>query len=234
MVNRAKLDRGDAETVAIQAVAFLAADPARLGRFLAATGIGPAEIRAAARDPNGIRLEFFHGPARAAPHRSALMPSGFLTGEEGMGHIFLFVDDAERSVAFYRDVLGLRISDYVDATLGPNTIHAIFFHANARHHSLAMTAAKAPKRLHHFMLEVNALDDVGAAFDRSQDGGAPILLGLGRHPNDRMISFYGVTPAGFAFEIGHGGLKVDDATWPVRTYHAISEWGHRPGAGGAH
>jgi hypothetical protein len=51
MANRAKLHRADAETVAIQALAFLAADAGRLGRFLAATGLGPAEIRAAARDP---------------------------------------------------------------------------------------------------------------------------------------------------------------------------------------
>jgi hypothetical protein len=52
MVNRAKLPDADAESVAIQALSFLAADPARLGRFLAATGIGPAEIRAAARQPS--------------------------------------------------------------------------------------------------------------------------------------------------------------------------------------
>jgi hypothetical protein len=41
----------DAEKIAIQALFFLAADEARLGRFLAVTGIGPAEIRAAAREP---------------------------------------------------------------------------------------------------------------------------------------------------------------------------------------
>jgi hypothetical protein len=41
----------DVENVAIRALFFLAADEARLGRFLAATGIGPAEIRAAAREP---------------------------------------------------------------------------------------------------------------------------------------------------------------------------------------
>ncbi len=33
------------------ALAFIAADPERLGRFLAATGIGPADIRIAAREP---------------------------------------------------------------------------------------------------------------------------------------------------------------------------------------
>ena len=39
-----------AESLAIQALAFLAAEPERLSRFLAVTGIGPHEIRAAARE----------------------------------------------------------------------------------------------------------------------------------------------------------------------------------------
>jgi len=40
-----------AEALAIQALTFIAGDGERLGRFLATTGIGPAEIRAAAREP---------------------------------------------------------------------------------------------------------------------------------------------------------------------------------------
>lgn len=43
--------RKSAEALAIQALSFIAADPERLGRFLAATGIGPGDIRAAAREP---------------------------------------------------------------------------------------------------------------------------------------------------------------------------------------
>ncbi len=39
-----------AEMLAIQALDFIAQDGERLGRFLALTGMGPAEIRAAARD----------------------------------------------------------------------------------------------------------------------------------------------------------------------------------------
>lgn len=41
----------DPEAIAISALAFLASDPERLGRFLALTGLGPAEIRAAAQSP---------------------------------------------------------------------------------------------------------------------------------------------------------------------------------------
>jgi Protein of unknown function (DUF3572) len=40
-----------AEIVAIQALNFVAGDPERLGLFLAETGIGPQNLRAAATDP---------------------------------------------------------------------------------------------------------------------------------------------------------------------------------------
>ena len=43
--------REAAEIVAIQALSFVAGEPARLGRFLAETGIGPKTLRKAASDP---------------------------------------------------------------------------------------------------------------------------------------------------------------------------------------
>jgi hypothetical protein len=42
--------RQAAEAMAIAALAFLASEPEQLGRFLAASGIGPERIREAARD----------------------------------------------------------------------------------------------------------------------------------------------------------------------------------------
>lgn len=41
----------DAKSLAIKALAFLAGDPERLGRFLAITGLGPETIRKAATNP---------------------------------------------------------------------------------------------------------------------------------------------------------------------------------------
>jgi hypothetical protein len=41
---------GRAEEIAVAALAFLAVDPERLGRFLALTGLDPAAIRSAARE----------------------------------------------------------------------------------------------------------------------------------------------------------------------------------------
>jgi hypothetical protein len=39
------------ENLAVQALAFLAQDPERLGAFLSLTGVGPDDIRKAAADP---------------------------------------------------------------------------------------------------------------------------------------------------------------------------------------
>jgi hypothetical protein len=91
---------------------------------------------------------------------------------------------------------------------------------------VAFAAAPMPKRLHHFMLEAGAMDDVGQAYDRCLKGGIEIANTLGVHPNDRMFSFYARTPSGFDVEFGWGARKIDDATWKVDRYDRMSVWGH--------
>jgi len=46
-----KLSTEEAEIISLKALAFLANDGDRLGRFLALSGIDPADIRAAAQNP---------------------------------------------------------------------------------------------------------------------------------------------------------------------------------------
>ena len=55
-----------AEALALQALAFLAEEPERLGRFLAMTGLGPAELRMRAAEPEllGGVLDHFLGDER--------------------------------------------------------------------------------------------------------------------------------------------------------------------------
>jgi hypothetical protein len=52
-----------AEVLAIQALGFIAQDGERLGRFLALTGLGPADIRDAARERHFLAgvLEYLSG-----------------------------------------------------------------------------------------------------------------------------------------------------------------------------
>jgi hypothetical protein len=46
-----RISADEAQGVAIEALGFLAGDPDRLGRFLAITGLGPENLRAAASEP---------------------------------------------------------------------------------------------------------------------------------------------------------------------------------------
>jgi Protein of unknown function (DUF3572) len=54
------MDVDSAETIALSALAFLAEDPPRLGRFLALTGVGPDELRTNARAPRILAAVLNH------------------------------------------------------------------------------------------------------------------------------------------------------------------------------
>ena len=181
------------------------------------------------RDPHGLGVEIYYGPTERheTPFTSTRV-SGFVTGEEGIGHVVLATPDIAASRAFYQDLLGFRLSDIIRMAIGPKmAIELEFYHCNPRHHTLALVPAPAPKRLHHFMLQVNTLDEVGFALERAQGAGAPITASLGKHTNDHMVSFYARTPSGFEVEYGFGARTVDDATWRVVRHDAPSVWGHK-------
>ena len=184
------------------------------------------------RDPSGILSEVFYGPLMAfnAPFQSPRPLSGFVADTQGLGHMVVIMDDLDRSVHFYRDVLGMRITDFVEAERPPGHKRRLaFFHCNPRHHTIAIAAMpNPPKRLYHFMLQMKSLDDVGATYYLCQDQGIPIVRSLGRHTNDHMVSFYLQTPSGFDVEYGWGARVVDDRTWQVQFHTAGSMWGHRP------
>lgn len=185
-------------------------------------------------DPNGVPTEVFYGPLvnYDQPFASPRAISGFETGPLGLGHIVVAVHDLDESLHFYRDVLGMRISDFIQlanpALGGGASRRMAFFHCNPRHHSLAFMAMPAPQRLRHFMLQVKALDDVGATYTLCQDMAVPIHRGLGRHTNDHMVSFYLRSPSGFEVEYGWGARTVDDTIWQVQQHTRGSIWGHRP------
>ena len=176
-----------------------------------------------ATDPNGFALELFHGPIyEHEPFISPTGVSGFVTGAQGMGHIVLGTPDPGASVAFYTEVLGFRVSDF----WRPAKDDVVFLRCNRRHHSLALVPASEPA-LYHFMVEARTRDDVGNALDRHHDVGAPVSMGIGRHTNDKMVSFYSRSPSGFDVEVGYDGLLVDEATWTVSQITKPSFWGHR-------
>ncbi|WP_397585792.1 VOC family protein [Sphingorhabdus sp.] len=188
----------------------------------------------ACMDPNGVRQEFAFGPKYVSSDNSftsKVLKGRFRTDKLGVGHVLEVARDYQETVTFITDNLGLRVSDYIRAPLetshGVVNVDATFFHTRTgRHHSLATAQIPSPKHIHHIMLEVENMDDVGFAYDRCVAAGFPIGMTLGHHPNDQMFSFYVATPSGFMIEYGYGGLVIDDRDWEVRSYPQLSDWGH--------
>ena len=129
----------------------------------------------------------------------------------------------------------MRRSDTLGFEVAPGvSVNGSFYHGNPRHHTTALVCPPElpPFHLHHIMFEVNDQDDVGRAFDRAYAAGLPIPNGIGKHPNDLMVSFYLQTPAFFQIEVGTGGRLVGD-DWDLDIeYDRISAWGHQPVARG--
>jgi 2,3-dihydroxybiphenyl 1,2-dioxygenase len=183
-------------------------------------------------DPVGNRIELVTGFAdAAAPFHSDVLLGKFVTGAGGAGHQVLISQGVSREeyLAFYLDLLGFKISDFIVEELAPGMVaDVVFLHCNPRHHTVAFGNMPHPKRTHHFMVEVSDIRDVGLGYDRCMDAGQPFEMTLGMHPNDHMFSFYVRTPSGFSVEYGWGGLLIDDETWQVQTHGKLSAWGHRP------
>jgi len=174
------------------------------------------------RDPAGNRLEAFHGAETDdTPFKPGRSISGFRTGPLGLGHAVLTVERIDAVMSFYVDLLGFGLSDYMD-----KPFRAYFFHINARHHSLALIET-GTNGMHHLMVELFSLDDVGQSYDVAQAGESRVNVTLGRHTNDLMTSFYARTPSSFMVECGWGGRDIDPATWtPVELTDGPSLWGH--------
>lgn len=173
-------------------------------------------------DPEGNQLEAYHGAAVAdSPFRPGRTISGFRTGVLGMGHVAFTVLDLEGALAFYRDLLGFHISDWM---LSP--FHGYWMHVNARHHTLALIQSRK-RSIHHVMVELFSLDDVGQGYDIALGEPEKIATTLGRHTNDAMTSYYLNSPGGFMMECGWGGLEVTPGSWqPRECTHGPSLWGH--------
>ena len=181
-------------------------------------------------DPAGTPTEVFFGPV--LDHSPVITSHGntFVTGAQGMGHVVLPTTNPDETVAFYAEVLGFLPRGAFRLTPPGVTppVRIRFMGVNQRHHSLALCPAPAMKdpALIHIMVEVDSLDDVGRALDRSNKAGYSLSSTLGRHTNDKMISFYVRAPGGWDVEYGCEGMLVDEAHYTAEEITADSYWGH--------
>lgn len=178
-------------------------------------------------DPAGNRVELYHGAAAGeGQFTSARDVEQFVTGDLGLGHVVLASPDVAALQDFYTDILGFKISDTMRTPF-----RASFLHTNPRHHSIAFVDGPFfgidEPFLHHFMLEVPDMDQVGRTYDLVLDRDVPVTMSLGRHTNDKVFSFYAQSPVGVNTEFGFGGVLIDDETWEPTEIPGPDLWGHR-------
>jgi 3,4-dihydroxy-9,10-secoandrosta-1,3,5(10)-triene-9,17-dione 4,5-dioxygenase len=192
------------------------------------------------KDPAGATVELYHGADLdyakfVSPRGIPEFETGF-NGNMGLGHVVLPTPRLAETHGFYRDVLGFADTDYMHFHFSPDPedpgqgLH--FMHAdNPRHHSLALyeDPQESPSGCVHAMIEVKSVDEVGYCLDRVLAAGVPVVSTLGRHTNDRMLSFYMATPAGFAMEFGCEGLQMNWEGYTPTVSTLPSIWGHKFG-----
>ncbi|ODU06024.1 MAG: 2,3-dihydroxybiphenyl 1,2-dioxygenase [Pseudonocardia sp. SCN 72-86] len=168
-------------------------------------------------DPGGNAVELYYGPVLDHVAVRTPLVSGFVTGDMGLGHVIVTAEDTKAQFDFYSGVLG-----FVERnTAGPT----IFMGCNARHHTFGIAPRPGPGRLIHLMVEAADIDDVGLALDRAAALDVPMMFSLGKHTNDKMLSFYVYSPENYAVEFGWNGLRVEHEE-PTYNITEGALWGH--------
>lgn len=121
-----------------------------------------------------IALRSAHGPVR--PTR--------------LSHVLMFSPEVDRAIAFYRDVLGLAMSDRSGDRVA-------FMHGRhgSDHHLIAFGHAPAPG-WHHSSWDVPSVDDVGRGASQMEAAGYPVGWGVGRHVLGSNYFYYAPDPWG--------------------------------------
>ena len=137
---------------------------------------------------------------------------------QGVGHVVLKVRDIERSVAFYRDVLGLReVARYEGKTTRGGGARMAFFSATgANHHDLAVLevgpdaplAAPNAAGLYHVALKIGDSLDALRAAKAHLDAQGVRILGISNHRVSQSI--YLADPDGNGLELM---VDADPAIW---------------------
>ena len=138
-----------------------------------------------------------------------------------LGHVVLQVIDLERSLLFYTQVLGFKVTEIYSEDLQPGGF--AFLRCHTDHHSIALVgngaALSQHKELHHVAFEVGSVEEVFAVRERLREQGATITF-EGRRRAGCQIAVEFLDPDGHCLKI-YWGLDQIGTSGHVRP---ASEW----------
>jgi catechol 2,3-dioxygenase len=95
-----------------------------------------------------------------------------------IGHVVLNCRDLEKSVRFYTEVLGFKVSDVYEEEMIPGGM--VFMRFNADHHGVALIGSLPESsdniELHHMAFAVSTLDEVFRAREHLEHHKVPIIV----------------------------------------------------------
>ena len=146
---------------------------------------------------NGVRMVEPHTGAAVEFHcgvSDVRFPSGTLA-IEGLGHIVLRTPAYREAVAFWREVLGFRLSDEIDGR-----ISLLRCFPNPLHHSLGIASGER-RMFHHLNFRVREGTDLEAARQGLAGAGIAIASGPGVHAPSGSGFLYFYDPDGLTLEM---------------------------------
>jgi len=153
------------------------------------------------RDPDGNLLEFYAGLQCT---RQPLAPRDARPLK--FGHITFHTIDLTRSIAFYTNVLGFRLSDTVDEAVA-------WVRCNQDHHGIAFLNDGQTK-VNHYCFDLADWHAVKEICDHLTRNGVPIIYGPSRHGPGDNIFLYIPDPAGNIIELSTEMLQI----WDEQSY----------------
>jgi 2,3-dihydroxy-p-cumate/2,3-dihydroxybenzoate 3,4-dioxygenase len=123
---------------------------------------------------------------------------------EGFGHIVLRARAYREAVAFWRDVLGFRLSDEIEGRIA-----LLRCFPNPLHHSLGIARGERPM-FHHLNFRVREEADLEAAARELSARGAAIASGPGTHAPSRSRFLYFYDPDGLTLEMSTGTERFEE------------------------
>ena len=151
-------------------------------------------------------------------------PKGMPFKISKLGHVVLQVSNLERSLDFYTQILGFKVSDVYPHDMMPGGM--IFLRCDTDHHSLALVGAGKGQaenvELHHVAFEVSTLEEVLRARDRLRTSDVPIDF-EGRRRAGCQIAVEFRDPDNHRLEIYWGLDQVGsyDRVRPSNEWHGI-------------
>jgi catechol 2,3-dioxygenase len=144
-----------------------------------------------------------------------------------LGHILMFTPDVRTSINFFKDILGFKLSDWVE----DDVIAFMHCPGGSDHHVVAFAKSNAVG-LHHGSFEMASPDELGLAGDRMAAKGYAEGWGFGRHTIGSNFFQYVRDPWDSYVEYYCDMDYVpSDQEWPAREWpqvDALHNWGPLP------